>query len=88
MDKEQLEFLSDYMGVTQFEYNALRHNDGIFTLLITAIKRSAKLDYSGEKFELPSGVIDSIVKVLLPDTYDEIMTKLQADKELEGDFGA
>ena len=88
MDKEQFEILSDYMGVTQFEYNALRHNDSIFTLLITAIKGSAKIDYSGEKIELPYGAIDSIVKILLPDTYDEIITKLKADKELEGDFGA
>ena len=88
MDKELIEFMSDYAVITRTEYNALKDNNNLFYLLVEAIKTAVKFDYSGEKIDFPYGQFDAIIKTLLPDTYDEIITKLQADKELEGDFGA
>ena len=88
MDKELYEFANDYTVISQHDYDALQYNDSILSLLITAIKRSAALDYSGDKITMPYGDLDAIIRTLLPDTYDEIITKLQADKQMEGDFGA
>ena len=70
------------------EYDALKYNDTILQLLLTAIKKTAVLYYNNdERITLEYHALDDILRILLPETYSEIKTKLLADKQLEGEFG-
>ena len=68
------------------EYIGLRYNDNILDFMIQALRNAARLDYSGNALSFDYSVIDSALKLLLPDTYDEILSKLKADKEFEKEF--
>lgn len=82
-----MDSLENYVGIVVTVYDALKYNNTIFELLINALCDAASLDYSGKRLSFDSFAMDGALKVLLPETYNEIMTKLKADKEFEEGFG-
>lgn len=65
------------------EYLGLNYNSNILDFLVEAFRNAARLDYTGKKLAFDDSVIDDALKILLPETYNEILQKLQADKEFE-----
>ena len=75
-----------FVTIALVEYVGLRYNDSILDFMIQALRNAARLDYSGKRLAFDDSVIDSALKLLLSDTHDEILTKLQADKEMDKEF--
>lgn len=68
------------------EYVGLRYNDSVLDFLIQAMRNAARLDYSGKELRFCDEDLANAIKLLLPDTYDEILSKLKADKEMDKEF--
>lgn len=72
--------------ISLVEYVGLRYNDSILDFIIQAMKNAARLDYSGKELRFYDEDLANAIKLLLPETYDEIMTRLIADKEMDKEF--
>ena len=62
------------------EYDDLAYNDAVVHFLVEALKNAARLNYAKDGLYFDDSVIDTAVKILLPDTYKELFDKLIAEK--------
>ena len=69
------------------EYDVLKYNNSILELMTVALQNAARLDYTGKKLTFDDYELDSVVKILLPETYTEVLTALQAQKNFDEEFG-
>lgn len=75
-----------YYTVEKTEYDALKFNDAVVQFLIEALKNAARLNYANDGLYFNDSVIDNAVKMLLPDTYAELMKRLQEQKAADDLF--
>lgn len=77
---------ANYITVNLETYEALICNDQLLTALIDAIKLSARLYTTEDHIFFDSEPLNSLLRVLLPETYEQLLTKLKADKEMDKEF--
>ena len=77
---------ANYITVNLETYEALICNDQLLTALIDAIKLSARLYTTEDHIFFDSESLNSLLRVLLPETYEQLLTKLKADKEMDKEF--
>lgn len=70
--------------ISRKDYDALKYNDALCGFLTEAIKNAAKLNYSGNGLYFEDTMLDEMFRLLCPVSYMETLTRLQADKEMEG----
>ena len=75
--------MDETITISKFEYDNLKYNDAVVHFLVEALKNAARLNYANDGLYFNDSVIDTAVKMLLPDTYAELMKKLISDKQIE-----
>lgn len=67
-------------------YMILYANNEQFGYLINALVSAARLNYNGEQLAFDGEIIDTAMRILLPETYAKTLADLRAKEVEKGDF--
>ena len=83
------DFINDICdkAIVDIDYYAdVRAKNRVFECFIEALERSASLDYTGKSLNFDSSVIDVAFSIILPNTYNETLKRLQVEKAADDEF--
>lgn len=67
-------------------YADIRAKNRMLECFIEALERAARLDYSGEALSFDNSVIDVAFSIIMPNMYNETLTRLKAEKAADDEF--
>lgn len=77
--------MDDKVIISVTEFEELIWNRTIFEVIVSALKNSAVLDYTGNALMFHDDELVNVFKSVLPSTYANLLTRLQDDKQMDGD---
>lgn len=76
---------TETVSIPLAEYINLKQGCSLAEILRTAIWKSAKLSYTPDRLAFNDDLIEPIMHILQPDTYDNTLIKLRREKENKND---
>ena len=72
--------MDELITISKAEYDNLKYNDAVANFFVEVLKNASKLNYAGDGLYFNDSVLDTAVKILLPDIYKDLLYRLQEQK--------